>query len=46
MTKAPAEFPVEDGTDGSDANRIETFDAFALHENDAYSWSGSGREPV
>ena len=42
--EAPAEFPVEDGTDGSDANRIETFDAFALHENDAYSWSGSGRE--
>lgn len=29
--EAPAEFPVEDGTDGSDANRIETFDAFALH---------------
>lgn len=42
--EAPAEFPVEDGTDGSDAHRIETFDAFALHENDVYSWSGSGRE--
>lgn len=40
---SPAEFPVEDGT-GSSANRIETFDAYTFHENDAYSWSGSGRE--
>lgn len=42
--EAPAAFPVEDGIDDSGANRIETFDAYALHENDAYSWSGSGRE--
>ena len=40
----PAEFPVEEGMDDSGANRIETVDAFALYENDAYSWSGSGRE--
>lgn len=41
--KSPAEFPVEDGT-GSSINKIETADAYVLHENDAYSWSGSGRE--
>lgn len=41
--EAPAEFTVEDGT-GSSTNRIETFDAYTFHENDAYSWSGSGRE--
>ena len=39
----PAEFPVEDGT-GSSSNIIETFDAYALHETDAYSWAASGRE--
>ena len=39
----PAEFPVEDGI-GSSSNIIETFDAYALHETDAYSWAASGRE--
>ncbi|WP_455584170.1 type IX secretion system sortase PorU [Bacteroides sp.] len=41
--ESPAEFPVEDGT-GSSVNRIENFDAYALYEKDAYSWSDSGRE--
>lgn len=39
----PAEFLVEDGT-GSSTNRIETFDAYALYEKDAYTWAASGRE--
>lgn len=28
---------MEDGT-GNSSNIIETFDAYALHETDAYSW--------
>lgn len=39
----PAEFPTEEAVAISE-NKIETFNAFALHEEDSYTWGKTGRE--
>lgn len=42
--EAPLKFPVEASAKVTNAQQIETFNAYALYEQDSYSWGGTGRE--